>query len=100
MNQTPFLQFENRTHNEVLPAGQAMPQGDPISPLCLSIRVSAGLNAISKPDILPPEADTMAVCYMDDRSFWSNTLQRALVQINASAAWSQTDGLKESAHLS
>ena len=40
----------------------------------------------------------MAVCYMDDRSFWSNTSQCALVQINAWAAWSQIVGLKESAH--
>ena len=55
----------------------------PISALCLSIWVSAGLNAVSKPEILPPEADTMAVCYMDDRAFWSNTSQCALVQINA-----------------
>ena len=53
MNQTRFLQFENHAHNEVLPASQAMPQGDPISPLRLSIWVSAGLNAISKPGILP-----------------------------------------------
>lgn len=53
MNQTRFLQFESHTHNEVLPAGQAMPQGDPISPLCLSIWVSPGLDAVSKPEILP-----------------------------------------------
>ena len=98
MNQTRFLQFESHTHNEVLPAGQAMPQGDPISPLCLSIWLSAGLNAVSKTGNFTPEADTMAVCYMDDRSFWSNTSQCALVQTNAWAAWSQIVGLKESAH--
>ena len=67
--QVRFIQYEGHTHDKVLQAGQAMPQGDPMSPLCLAIWVSAGLRSMSHADELPPNAQTFSVCYMDDRSF-------------------------------
>ena len=93
--QVRFIQYEGHTHDKVLQAGQAMPQGDPMSPLCLAIWVSAGLRSMSHADELPPNAQTFSVCYMDDRSFWTNSVECAFVLVRKWSHWSQSVGLKE-----
>lgn len=97
-HQTRFIQFDGATHNQELFAGQAMPQGDPLSPLCLAVWVSAGLRYASDPSRLPENARTTAVCYMDDRTFWSSNLQCALTQVTLWNQWSRIVGLTESQH--
>lgn len=97
-HQTRFIQFDGAAHHQELFAGQAMPQGDPLSPLCLAVWVSAGLRYASDPSRLPENARTTAVCYMDDRTFWSNNLQCALTQVTLWNQWGRIVGLTESQH--
>lgn len=91
-----FLQFDNHVHPRTLSSGGGMPQGDPLSPFLLSFWVSAGLRRIEQNVPHDPKVEFRTVCYMDDRSFWSNSSQAILDRIERWHVWSQNVGLKES----
>ena len=86
-----FLQYENHVHPNRLFSGFGMPQGDPLSPWILAIWVSAGLRSLNI------DLDQVRhVCYMDDRSFWTQDPESSLCLIHQWTNWSKKMGLKES----
>lgn len=87
--------FDGMISPHLLLSNQAMPQGDPLSPLVLAIWVTAGLRCTeSEQKDQSPQAVQYAA-YMDDRSFWCSTLKGLQERINSWSKWSQAMGLRE-----
>ena len=71
-----------------------MPQGDPLSPFCLALWASAGLRHVDAE--ATNTAPALTLCYMDDRSMWSSSLDAIIERVNIWSAWSTSVGLLES----
>ena len=94
--QQRHLEFEGHVFPQKLNASKALPQGDPISPLILSLWVCSGLNHVeSDPEVLT-SGPAVTLCYMDDRSFWTKAPEGILARIRAWNQWSADHGLLES----
>lgn len=95
IKQKRYLMFDGLISPHLLLSNQAMPQGDPLSPLVLAIWVTAGLRCTeSEQKDQSPQAVQYAA-YMDDRSFWCSTLKGLQERINSWSKWSQAMGLRE-----
>ena len=89
--QKRWISWEGEVLESPLWAGNATPQGCPCAPLVLAIWASAGLRATSEPN-----SRLVTKVYMDDRSWWSNSLEATLAQIERWQKWSATVGFRES----
>ena len=90
-NQQRWISWEGEVLRCPQWAGNATPQGCPCAPLVLAIWASAGLRATSEPN-----SRMVTKVYMDDRSWWSNSLETTLTQIERWERWSATVGFCES----
>ena len=93
-SQNRFLEFDSVVHHETLASHCSMPQGDPLSPFCLALWASAGLRHVDA--AATNSAPALTLCYMDDRSMWSSSLDAIIERINIWSAWSTSVGLLES----
>ena len=91
-SQQRFISFEGHTHEHVLMAGKATPQGCPLAPFILSLWVSAGTRAVEQ-DVQDSSAELS--CYMDDRTFYSRRWEKVTDRISAWQGWSRTMGMQE-----
>ena len=90
-SQQRFISFEGHTHEHVLMAGKATPQGCPLAPFILSLWVSAGTRAVEQ-DVQDSSAELSC---MDDRTFYSRRWEKVTDRISAWQGWSRTMGMQE-----
>ena len=81
--------FDGMISPHLLPSKHAMPQGDPLSPLILTIWVSAGLRCTEAEQSNQSPQTVQYAAYMDDRSFWCATWEGVQARISSWNTWSQ-----------
>ena len=97
-SQNRFLEFDSVVHHDTLASHCSMPQGDPLSPFCLALWASAGLRHVDA--AATNTAPALTLCYMDDRSMWSSSLDAIIERVNIWSAWSDFLKVKTKPKLS
>ena len=92
-NQRRFVQFENHTHDQVLPVSSSTPQGCPLAPAILALWLSSGVRFLSH---LVGQVPGCLVVYVDDRTFTSRSWSHMESLIQGWRQVSDTLGLVES----
>jgi len=94
-DQRRFLQFQKSTAPEPLTTAVSIPQGDPLSPLSLTIMMLAGYNFVEA--AAPQQTNNrLHIVYMDDRSFVTDNADLLVATIRAWHGFSMQVGLSES----